>query len=145
MFGTAEEELSAYIPRGIVTWSESVSAALDMGHLAFRAVSEADVNLGRPLTVLLEGAPKAGKTALAVEIARRSGFPFLKIVTTHKMIGFTETAKCASMKKVTMSSIMCLFFISHMHHKCFYIPTSITFVPSHDFLFIPLKYPMQLL
>ncbi|KAF8561037.1 hypothetical protein P879_02027 [Paragonimus westermani] len=99
-FGTAEEELSAYAPRGIMTWGESVLAALKMGRLAVRAVGEADVETYRPLTLLLEGPPKAGKTALAVEIARLSGFPFVKIVTSHKMIGFTEMAKCAAMKKI---------------------------------------------
>ncbi|KAA3676363.1 vesicle-fusing ATPase [Paragonimus westermani] len=36
-FGTAEEELSAYAPRGIMRWGESVLAALKMGRLAVRA------------------------------------------------------------------------------------------------------------
>nr|QQY02539.1 vesicle-fusing ATPase 2 [Cryptocotyle lingua] len=99
-FGTAEEELSCYAPRGIMTWGESVSEALNMGRLAVRAVGEADVETRRPLTLLLEGPPKAGKTALAVEIAKLSGFPFIKIVTSHKMIGYTEMAKCATMKKI---------------------------------------------
>ncbi|CAH8550624.1 unnamed protein product [Schistosoma turkestanicum] len=99
-FGTSEEELSCYIPRGIMMWGESVSHALDMGRLAVSAVREPDVETYRPLTLLLEGPPKAGKTALAVEIARLSEFPFVKIVTSHKMIGFTEMAKCASMKKI---------------------------------------------
>ncbi|KAH8856784.1 Vesicle-fusing ATPase 2 [Schistosoma japonicum] len=99
-FGTSEEELSCYAPRGIMMWGESVSHALDMGRLAVSAVKEPDVETYRALTMLLEGPPKAGKTALAVEIARLSGFPFVKIVTSHKMIGFTEMAKCAAMKKI---------------------------------------------
>nr|CAH8867054.1 unnamed protein product [Trichobilharzia regenti] len=99
-FGVSEEELSCYSPRGIMMWGESVSQALDMGRLAVSAVKEPDVETYRPLTLLLEGPPKAGKTALAVEIARLSGFPFIKIVTSHKMIGFTEMAKCAAMKKI---------------------------------------------
>ncbi|CAH8638013.1 unnamed protein product [Schistosoma rodhaini] len=99
-FGASEEELSCYAPRGIMMWGESVSHALDMGRLAVSAVKEPDVETYRPLTLLLEGPPKAGKTALAVEIARLSGFPFVKIVTSHKMIGFTEMAKCAAMKKI---------------------------------------------
>ncbi|CAH8866667.1 unnamed protein product [Trichobilharzia szidati] len=99
-FGVSEEELSCYSPRGIMMWGETVSQALDMGRLAVSAVKEPDVETYRPLTLLLEGPPKAGKTALAVEIARLSGFPFIKIVTSHKMIGFTEMAKCAAMKKI---------------------------------------------
>ncbi|VDP94413.1 unnamed protein product [Echinostoma caproni] len=104
-FGTAEEELSYYAPRGIMMWGETVSEALNMGRLAVRAVGENDVETYRPLTLLIEGPPKAGKTALAVEIAKLSGFPFVKILTSHKMIGYTETAKCAAMKKVCRSVV----------------------------------------
>ncbi|TPP66146.1 Vesicle-fusing ATPase [Fasciola gigantica] len=99
-FGTAEEELSYYAPRGIMMWGETVSEALNMGRLAVKAVGENDVETYRPLTLLIEGPPKSGKTALAVEIAKLSHFPFVKIVTSHKMIGYTETAKCAAMKKI---------------------------------------------
>ncbi|KAM7533766.1 hypothetical protein Aperf_G00000106650 [Anoplocephala perfoliata] len=111
-FGTAEEELAYYEPRGLMIWGEPVTHALAMGELAVRATGgggySSDKNNGaistpetyRPVTLLLEGAPKAGKTALAVEIAKRSGFPFVKIVTSHKMIGYSETAKCLAIKKI---------------------------------------------
>ncbi len=101
MFGTADEELAYYAPRGIMIWGDTVTQSLAMGELAVRAVSQSDRETYRPVTLLLEGPPKAGKTAMAVEIARRSGFPFVKIVTSHKMIGYTETAKCMAIKKVS--------------------------------------------
>lgn len=94
-------------------WGEPVTRALAMGDLAIKAAgggsAVSDKTSGgnifpetyRPVTLLLEGAPKAGKTALAVEIAKRSGFPFVKIITNHKMIGYTETAKCMTIKKVS--------------------------------------------
>uniref|UniRef100_A0A0X3NR57 Vesicle-fusing ATPase n=2 Tax=Schistocephalus solidus TaxID=70667 RepID=A0A0X3NR57_SCHSO len=100
MFGTAEEDLLFYAPRGIMIWGDTVTETLSMGELAVRAVSQSDRETYRPVTLLLEGPPKAGKTAMAVEIARRANFPFVKIVTSHNMIGYTETAKCAAMKKV---------------------------------------------
>lgn len=95
-------------------WGEPVTRALAMGELAVRATgggfcSDKYNGVGstpesyRPVTLLLEGAPKAGKTALAVEIAKRSGFPFVKIVTSHKMIGYSETAKCMAIKKVSIN------------------------------------------
>ncbi|VDO03019.1 unnamed protein product [Rodentolepis nana] len=111
-FGTAEEELAYYAPRGLMIWGEPVTRALAMGDLAVKAVGGGSAvsdkasqiqlppETHRPVTLLLEGAPKAGKTALAVEIAKRSGFPFVKIVTNHKMIGYTETAKCMAIKKI---------------------------------------------
>jgi vesicle-fusing ATPase len=47
------------------------------------------------------GPPHSGKTALAAKIAEESNFPFIKICSPDKMIGFSETAKCQAMKKVS--------------------------------------------
>merc|ERR1711936_304184 len=52
------------------------------------------------VSVLLEGAPNAGKTALAASLAKQSGFPFVKICSPDDMVGFTESAKCKAIKKV---------------------------------------------
>lgn len=48
----------------------------------------------------VSGPPHSGKTALAAKIAEESSFPFIKICSPDKMIGFSETAKCQAMKKV---------------------------------------------
>ena len=48
----------------------------------------------------VSGPPHSGKTALAAKIAEESNFPFIKICSPDKMIGFSETAKCQAMKKV---------------------------------------------
>ena len=50
--------------------------------------------------VLFAGNVGAGKTALAVQMALSSDFPFVKLCTPENMIGFTESAKCQSIKKV---------------------------------------------
>lgn len=50
--------------------------------------------------MLLEGAPNAGKTALAAQLARASDFPFVKICSPDEMVGFTEAAKCLQIKKI---------------------------------------------
>ena len=52
------------------------------------------------MSILLEGAPNAGKTALAAKLARDSGFPFVKICSPDDMVGFTESAKCLHIKKI---------------------------------------------
>lgn len=46
------------------------------------------------------GPPNSGKTALAAEIAKRCDFPFIKVCTPEDMVGFSESAKCASIRKV---------------------------------------------
>ena len=48
----------------------------------------------------MEGAPNAGKTALAAQLARASDFPFVKICSPDDMVGFTEAAKCLQIKKI---------------------------------------------
>ena len=43
-----------------------------------------------------------GKTALAVQMALISDFPFIKMCTPENMIGFIESAKCQTIKKVRL-------------------------------------------
>ncbi|XP_043109251.1 N-ethylmaleimide-sensitive factor b [Puntigrus tetrazona] len=97
-FGTNQEDYSSYIMNGIVKWSNSVSDVLGDGDLLVQQTKNSERT---PLvTVLLEGPPHSGKTALAAKIAEDSQFPFIKICSPDKMIGFTETAKCQAIKKI---------------------------------------------
>lgn len=61
-----------------------------------------------PCLSFASGPPHSGKTALAAKIAEESNFPFIKICSPDKMIGFSETAKCQAMKKVCMCPPLCL-------------------------------------
>ena len=71
---------------------------LDDGELLIQQAASQD---GPGLvSILLEGAPNAGKTALAAKLAKDSGFPFVKICSPDDMVGFTESAKCLQIKKI---------------------------------------------
>lgn len=52
------------------------------------------------VSILLEGPPNSGKTALAAQLAKMSDFPFVKVCTPDEMVGFTENAKCLQIRKV---------------------------------------------
>lgn len=52
------------------------------------------------LTVLLEGPPGAGKTAIAATCAIESQFPFVKVVSAENMVGYSEQAKASQIAKV---------------------------------------------
>lgn len=52
------------------------------------------------VSVLLEGQPNSGKTALAVKMALASKFPFFQICSPDDMIGLSESAKCNRIRKV---------------------------------------------
>uniref|UniRef100_W5LKX0 Vesicle-fusing ATPase n=1 Tax=Astyanax mexicanus TaxID=7994 RepID=W5LKX0_ASTMX len=97
-FGTNQEDYSSYILNGIVKWSNAVTDILENGELLVQQTKNSERT---PLvTVLLEGPPHCGKTALAAKIAEDSEFPFIKICSPDKMIGFSEIAKCQAIKKI---------------------------------------------
>ncbi|XP_067825200.1 vesicle-fusing ATPase isoform X1 [Heptranchias perlo] len=97
-FGINQEDYDSYIMNGIIVWGDPVTRALDDGELLVQQTKNSDRT---PLvSVLLEGPPNSGKTALAAKIAEKSGFPFIKICSPDKMIGFSETAKCQGIKKI---------------------------------------------
>uniref|UniRef100_A0A7N6B901 Vesicle-fusing ATPase n=1 Tax=Anabas testudineus TaxID=64144 RepID=A0A7N6B901_ANATE len=99
-FGTNQEDYASYIMNGIIRWGDPVSAVLQDGELLVKQTKDSDRT---PLvSVLLEGPPNSGKTALAAKISEDSEFPFIKICSPDKMIGYSEIAKCQAIKKVTL-------------------------------------------
>lgn len=97
-FGASDEVLQSYLTRGINIWGEPVQDVLDDGQLL---IQQANSNDGPGLvSILLEGAPNAGKSALAAKLATESGFPFVKICSPEDMVGFTEAAKCMKISKI---------------------------------------------
>lgn len=97
-YGSNQEDYSSYILNGIVKWSNAVTDILGDGELLVQQTKNSERT---PLvTVLLEGPPHSGKTALATKIAEDSQFPFIKICSPDKMIGHSEIAKCQAIKKI---------------------------------------------
>ncbi|XP_058442651.1 vesicle-fusing ATPase 1-like [Malaya genurostris] len=96
-FGTAQEALEHYLTRGIINWGVPVSHIMQDGALYTQQARAAE---GTGLvSVLLEGPPNSGKTALAAQLAKISDFPFVKVCTPDDMVGFTENAKCLAIRK----------------------------------------------
>ena len=67
------------------------------GSLCVKLVQTSQQSL---VSILLEGPPNSGKTALAAQIAKNSNFPFIKICTPEDMVDFIESAKRHSVQKV---------------------------------------------
>lgn len=97
-FGVSAEDFELYIRNGIVNWSQQILDVLEEGELRVNQTIKSEMT---PLvTILLEGKPNSGKTALAAKIAMNSGFPFLKFCSPQSMISYSETAKAEAIKKV---------------------------------------------
>ena len=103
-FGISEEQLDNYAYNGILDWSSSIQSILDpeFGDSAIKQTAESQWT---PLvSILLRDNPGSGKTALAATIAKKSGFPYLKVITPENMVSFTESAKCQAVKNVFESA-----------------------------------------
>ncbi|XP_008556962.1 vesicle-fusing ATPase 1 [Microplitis demolitor] len=96
-FGTAAEVLDHLLARGIINWGRPVAEIIADGNLDIQKTRAAE-GFGL-VSVLLEGPPNSGKTALAAQIAKNSDFPFVKVCTPDDMVGHTETAKCLAIRK----------------------------------------------
>ncbi|XP_056609984.1 vesicle-fusing ATPase [Triplophysa dalaica] len=96
-FGTNQEDYTSYIMNGIIKWGDPVTRVLEDGELLVQQTKNSERT---PLvSVLLEGPPHSGKTALAAKISEESEFPFIKICSPDKMIGHSEISKCQAIKK----------------------------------------------
>ncbi|KMQ93874.1 vesicle-fusing atpase 1-like protein [Lasius niger] len=83
-FGTSAETLNQLLIRGIINWGRPVAEILADGGLS---TQQARATEGSGLvSVLLEGPPNSGKTALAAQIAKDSDFPFIKVCTPEDMV-----------------------------------------------------------
>merc|ERR1712241_45473 len=99
-FGASEEVLNRFLGRGIVIWGQPVQDVLDDGQLLLQQAADMSSGSSGLVSILVEGAPNAGKTALAAQLAKMSGFPFVKICSPEDMVGFTESAKCMQIRKI---------------------------------------------
>ncbi|XP_044754497.1 vesicle-fusing ATPase 1-like [Coccinella septempunctata] len=97
-FGTAQEILDQILARGIINWGSPVSKILEDGMLFIQQARTTETS--GLVSVLIEGPPNAGKTALAAQLAKNSDFPFIKVCSPEEMVGYTETAKCLHIRKV---------------------------------------------
>lgn len=97
-FGTAGEALDNFLARGIINWGSPVSHILEDGALYTEQVRASETS--GLVSILLEGPPNSGKTALASKLAKLSDFPFVKVCSPEDMIAYTESAKCVHIRKV---------------------------------------------
>ncbi|PTN17792.1 AAA family ATPase SEC18 [Saccharomyces cerevisiae] len=92
-FGISEEDLKTCVEGGMMLYSERVNSILKNGARYVRQVRESDKS--RLVSLLIHGPAGSGKTALAAEIALKSGFPFIRLISPNELSGMSESAKIA--------------------------------------------------
>ncbi|KAH7923664.1 AAA-domain-containing protein [Leucogyrophana mollusca] len=101
-FGTSEEELTEVIQNGVIHYDPIVDDILQAGKLFVNQVAN---STRTPLvSILLHGPPGSGKTVLAASMAWASEFPFIKLISPDRMVGYSETQKIAAISKTFADS-----------------------------------------
>eukprot|EP01118_Nematostelium_gracile_P014689 TRINITY_DN578_c0_g1_i1.p1 TRINITY_DN578_c0_g1~~TRINITY_DN578_c0_g1_i1.p1 ORF type:complete len:467 (-),score=154.22 TRINITY_DN578_c0_g1_i1:122-1522(-) len=97
-FAVDANEFENCMRNGIINYGPNINKLLTTGDTFVEQVRNSDRT---PLvSVLLEGPAGAGKTALAVRLAKNSKYPFIKMISPETLVGWSETAKCSKITKV---------------------------------------------
>jgi len=97
-FGVDTDEFENCIRNGIINYGITVEKLLQTGELYVQQVRNSSRT---PLvSLLLEGPPGSGKTALAAKLARSSDYPYIKYISPDGLVGYSENAKCSKITKI---------------------------------------------
>eukprot|EP00285_Hemiselmis_virescens_P016995 CAMPEP_0173380742 /NCGR_PEP_ID=MMETSP1356-20130122/3373_1 /TAXON_ID=77927 ORGANISM="Hemiselmis virescens, Strain PCC157" /NCGR_SAMPLE_ID=MMETSP1356 /ASSEMBLY_ACC=CAM_ASM_000847 /LENGTH=739 /DNA_ID=CAMNT_0014334443 /DNA_START=165 /DNA_END=2384 /DNA_ORIENTATION=- len=96
-FGVSTEELEVCVPNGVLDYGERFAHILATGRKFLAQVRDSD---NTPLlSVLVEGLPGAGKTALAASLAAEAEYPYTKLISAESLVNLSESAKCYKITK----------------------------------------------
>ena len=97
-FGVESESLEAYRLNGIISYGPAFEHLMKTCRTLVDQAKNSDKT--PLLTLLLEGATGAGKTAVAATLALESDAPFIKLISAENMVGYSEGAKVSYVSKV---------------------------------------------
>ena len=91
MFGLNSTELENCIQFGMINYGTNYEILSSKISSLFEQIKNS--NVISLLSVLLEGEPGCGKTALASYLALHSGFPYVKIISPESLVKYMENGK----------------------------------------------------
>jgi len=97
-FGVKEDDFDGCIRHGIVPFSSEFA---DIKKTAEGLIEQVRSSENTPiLSILLEGSSGCGKSALAAELARKSGYAYVRRIAAESFVGWGENAKIAEINKI---------------------------------------------
>jgi len=122
-FGAKSTELKALYRNGFVPYGESFDMLMNNME---RLVEQVRTSTKTPLmSVLLQGPPNSGKTAIAAKVAVDAGFPFVRMISADEMIGHGEASKCQTIHRAFLDSYkspLSIIFIDDIERIIEYVP-----------------------
>eukprot|EP00536_Pseudo-nitzschia_multiseries_P005751 jgi/Psemu1/324030/estExt_fgenesh1_pg.C_1120016 len=122
-FGAKSQELKAHYRNGFVPYGSSFDIMMaTLGRLVEQVRSSERTPL---MSVLLQGPPASGKTAIAAKLAVDSGFPFVRMISADEMIGYSDVSKCQMIHKAFMDSYkspLSIIFLDDIERLIDYVP-----------------------
>ncbi|KAF6006783.1 hypothetical protein HII13_004864 [Brettanomyces bruxellensis] len=90
-YGVNEEDLHDCVKGGILKFSQKIDGIINRVNRDIAQLKNSKrFNFS---SVLLYGPPGSGKTALAANMALKSKFPFIRMISSDELIGMSESAK----------------------------------------------------
>eukprot|EP00298_Acanthocystis_sp_HF-20_P011313 c19331_g1_i1.p1 GENE.c19331_g1_i1~~c19331_g1_i1.p1 ORF type:complete len:730 (-),score=327.15 c19331_g1_i1:29-2218(-) len=97
-FGVSTESFDQALSGGFIFYGPQMTQLHKDGQLLIKQLISS--NKTSVLTVLLHGSRGCGKTAFALKLAQENQFPFIKLISPEKYIGYTELSKIQAIQKV---------------------------------------------
>lgn len=91
-FGVNDDSLSSIVQYGIIDFAPAIEWIFNDCNLCVSS-ARASVEKGGIVSLLLHGPSGSGKTSIAVEIAKRSDFPFVKMISPEAFVGMSEQGR----------------------------------------------------
>ena len=97
-FGIDNNENIPTIPQPLYEYSNQQMKVREMLRDSVKQLQSSRVT--NKMCVLIGGQHGSGKTTYAFEAAKKSGFPFIKVINAEMIVGFPDSMKCNKIAKV---------------------------------------------
>lgn len=101
-YGVDADDFASCGQEDVVLYSDEMRNLVEQASLVIRQAEASDRTTLSG--ILLHGSTGSGKTALCAKLATESNYPFVKLLSTHMLVGLSEPAKIAAISKLFLDA-----------------------------------------